>query len=88
MNYLDKLLEEKGAAYGKAWAVEGQLLTPLVVPLSLLLKNFPEAWYPWIIIFNKLIRALTTPRNADHWRDIAGYATLVADHLEPHKERS
>lgn len=35
------------------------------------------------MIFTKIARIhCGDPHHADHWRDIAGYATLVADELE------
>lgn len=40
------------------------------------------AWYPWVQILCKLVRALETPEKLDHWNDIIGYATLVKDELE------
>ncbi|AQW85591.1 hypothetical protein CPIN18021_0352 [Campylobacter pinnipediorum subsp. caledonicus] len=36
-----------------------------------------------MMIFSKIARiGVGNPNEADHWRDIAGYATLVADTLE------
>jgi hypothetical protein len=73
-----KLLEEKAAEYGDAWLIAGNWLHHTAVrnsPLfteSLFVHNF-------VLIFSKMARALHSPYNVDHWRDAAGYATLVAN---------
>jgi len=38
-------------------------------------------FFNWMMILNKLIRALYTPNDPDHWKDIAGYATLVMNDI-------
>ena len=78
------LLADRNKEYADAWKLEGTVLTNMTIlpQLSLLASVFPEAWFPWVIILNKLLRALGSPRNVDHWRDMAGYATLVVNHLD------
>lgn len=42
-----------------------------------------EEWEALDMIAHKIGRILAgNPHHEDHWRDIAGYATLVADRLE------
>ncbi len=79
---IKELLQQRKVEYGPSWWITGTLLTPIRKELEELLHVFPEAWFPWIIIWNKLTRALASPKNPDHWRDIAGYATLVLQFLE------
>jgi hypothetical protein len=35
--------------------------------------------FAWQMILNKLIRAMASPENADHWKDIQGYCQLVLE---------
>jgi hypothetical protein len=80
MTSTQELLRERNA-YANAWSITGKVMAPLFPSLSALGRTFPEAWYPWIMILNKLIRILGTPKHLDSWRDIVGYAQLVVDHL-------
>lgn len=77
------IVEERNDEYQDAWKKHGILCAiPFIsVGLAHLLDVFPEAWFPWIMVLNKLLRALGSPKNPDHWLDIAGYATLVYNHL-------
>ena len=75
------LLKERESEYGHAWLSTGEFLRDE--------RRFRTSnlWYTpygfaWLIILNKLERALITPSNADHWRDIEGYAKLVADRID------
>jgi predicted acylesterase/phospholipase RssA len=83
----EQLLQERDKRYAQAWRKTGELLTPLYKPLMDLLMHFPEGWYNWIIIFNKLLRILGDPKHIDSWKDIAGYATLVVNFLEDKEAR-
>lgn len=77
------LVEERQEGYGEAWQLVGESLHPaLARGLYVLTQDLPEAFFPWVMILAKLIRALKSPANADHWKDIAGYATLVVKYLE------
>ena len=78
--------EERSAQYANAWRLQGHIVRiPLVrALLDQMLHTFPEAWFPWVMVLNKLLRALGSPRKLDHWDDIIGYATLVVDHLKEH----
>lgn len=77
-----KLLKERGAAYGNAWQTTGYVMQPVMYLVSALVESDPEIYLPWMMILNKLVRALFAPRHADNWRDIIGYATLVYESLE------
>ncbi len=75
---LRDLLVDRDTEYGRAWLVTGRVIKLLNIHLIIDSGYF----FNWVMILNKLIRALTTPRNVDHWRDMAGYAILVLDDLE------
>ena len=76
-----KLVEERDEEYAQAWKTSGIISQPVNEALRRLHDFYPEMHFPWVIILNKLVRILATPTNPDHWRDIAGYAQLVLDHL-------
>lgn len=83
----EKLIEERGNEYGNAWRTTGKLMQRVKDDLHELLRLFPDAYVPWMMILNKLVRILNSPWHQDSWEDIAGYATLVADHIRKSKER-
>lgn len=76
---VELILRERGSVYGDAWKHTGIVLNDLGGSLDELLRG-PYA-FAWIMIQNKLTRALRTPNDPDHWKDIAGYATLVYNDL-------
>lgn len=83
----DHLLEARGLEYADAWIVTSEVVGFLMEHghfnvLGRLIGRDAPYLYAWITVLCKLIRALNTPRKADHWRDIAGYAILVAEHIE------
>lgn len=71
--------------YKDAWKVTGDLCAhPHVLQrLFYLIRDHPPIFFPWVMILNKLVRALASPETIDHWDDIIGYATLVRDYLHP-----
>lgn len=71
--------------YADAWAKTGVLLAPIKEELFRFLMMAPRHFFPWLLIFNKLLRALATPYNRDHWLDIIGYATLVLHDVDTNK---
>ena len=79
---ISKLLAERNGQYKDAWKLTGLAAQPLADQIFRLLITYPELWYNWIIILNKLIRILGSPEHLDSWKDIIGYATLAADYLE------
>jgi hypothetical protein len=81
MNNIDKLLAERETEYGDAWLIAGYWLHHKAVRDSNL---FQESIFihNFVLILSKMARALHSPYNIDHWRDAAGYATLVANWLE------
>lgn len=80
MNTKD-LLEERKQSYGDAWIVAGMWLCLSAVRESNLFKDSFFV-HNFVLIMSKLARALHSPHNIDHWRDIAGYATLIVTFLE------
>ncbi len=72
---IEVLLEERGQEYGPAWLLTADAMSAMAF------RKSPLAATPfvfiWVIILNKLARALKSPSNMDHWRDIAGYAELA-----------
>lgn len=78
------LIHERDEAYGSAWKVTGSWLIELIGNLPVNKPNILRTPYlfAWIMILNKLHRALATPKDIDHWRDIAGYAQLVIEDIE------
>lgn len=82
MNQVEEVITERTRMYGQAWKDTGLMVTPVEEALSKFTSAFPEGFYPWVIILNKLVRLLADPRNKDSWKDIAGYATLVLNYLD------
>lgn len=84
-----QITQERNAEYQDAWKYTGEVCshTHIGQGLDNLLVNYSFAWYPWIIILNKLIRILGSPTKLDHWDDIIGYATLVRDYLTSKEEQ-
>jgi hypothetical protein len=80
---VDKLLKEREAEYGTAWITAGVWLNSKAVRDSALFTDSLFA-HNFVLILSKLARALHSPYNIDHWRDAAGYATLVANWIDEH----
>lgn len=78
----EDLLKERGAEYGEAWLITGTVVKQLqeMGVLDRVIRS--ELFYNWITILCKLVRLLRSPRHLDSWRDIAGYAQLVVNHIE------
>ncbi len=77
------LIQSRDEEYGSAWITSSRSIDD--IPSDLWFKfqvKAMELLYAWVIIHNKLFRILASPRNVDHWKDIAGYAQLVVDYLE------
>jgi len=79
---IDELIQGRNTQYAEAWRKTGIMSHPVVDDIAKLHQVFPEGWYNWVIILNKLVRLLGDPKNIDSWQDIAGYATLVVDYLK------
>lgn len=81
---VDSTLSQRGESYGDAWKLTGQFLSEVITKYNISLSPLMASgyMYNWMSIMSKLLRALTSPRKRDHWVDIAGYATLVANDLE------
>lgn len=81
MNEIKELLKQRGQEYGQAWLMSGAIERAFKVRFFPLFKE-SDFGYVWSIILNKLCRALVSPHKLDTWRDIAGYAELVAQALQ------
>lgn len=79
------LLSERASLYGPTgWKDTTEAV-------EVLCKGHPEVYarlirygffFNWVLILSKLVRAIYSPENPDHWRDICGYAKLVLNDLE------
>lgn len=67
------LLAERGADYKDAWLRTGVWITENIEAVH----AFGEASYAVIMIYNKLMRAQSSPFKLDHYRDIRGYISLL-----------
>ncbi len=83
---IERLLADRGNEYGEAWITTSRVIALLGKEFTDFMAGAPAYVYAWIIIQSKLLRALTSPHKVDHWEDIAGYATLIVNHI--HKESS
>lgn len=83
-NDVKKLLDERGKSYGDAWwlagMVTGVLFNHNVRIFDRLIASF--FLHNWVLILSKMMRILVTPYEAEHWKDIEGYARLVRDKIE------
>jgi hypothetical protein len=79
---VDVILDERGKQYGDAWKITGAIVAHLARNYDMTVIMSSLYFFNWLIIMNKLVRAMATPGNEDHWLDIAGYAKLVAEDLE------
>jgi len=82
----NKLVKERNEQYGAAWKKTGNMMWCVADQVNEFLISAPDLYYNWVIILNKLGRLLADPWNIDSWKDIAGYATLVVNHLEAERE--
>jgi hypothetical protein len=74
-------LKVRGIEYGAAWKLTGKVLKEVTKIGRLPILSTPY-FFNWIMILNKLHRALMSPENKDHWEDIAGYALLVVKDID------
>ena len=71
----EALLAVRNKEYGEAHFLTSSAMLHLRVferPIGVSMLFFH-----WVIILNKLIRAIASPYKVDHWADIAGYAELA-----------
>ena len=81
-----ELVDQRESIYQGAWKLHGQVLRPLALKLGELHINHPDKYFPWMMIFNKLLRIIASPAKRDHWLDIQGYAQLVLDEMDRQDE--
>lgn len=81
-NSVTTVLEDRGKEYGEAWLVAGNVIKYVGNVSSLTKLMSTPFFHNWVIILSKMIRILQSPTKIDHWKDIAGYATLVMQYLE------
>jgi hypothetical protein len=88
MTEINKILEERGARYGKFKdhaRISQELKRAMYRHIDQVSKidPDPDQMEALEMICHKIARILNgDPDYSDSWRDIAGYATLVADRLE------
>lgn len=82
LEQMAKMIRDRDTAYGQAWLITGQVVQFIGSPFTDAVNDNGWMIYNWISILCKLIRALITPWNKDHWVDIIGYATLCVNHIE------
>lgn len=75
---IDALLAERQETHGDAWRIANAISAGL--PISKV--QYAGYLFSFMIILAKVCRLLFTPENKEHWRDIAGYATLVVRKME------
>jgi hypothetical protein len=68
--------------YGNTWWLVGDIIQILGENYLRFTVEYPHGVHNWVLIMSKMVRILFTPKNPDHWRDIAGYATLQLTMLE------
>lgn len=79
---LRETLNERNQVYGSSWLISGSVLKLLHDNGFTSIIMSSEYSHNWLLILSKLIRLLKTPNHYDTWLDIAGYATLVCEHLK------
>lgn len=88
MTEINKILEERGARYGKFKdhaRISQELKRAMYRHIDQVSKidPDPDQMEALEMICHKIARILNgDPDYSDSWRDIAGYATLVADRLD------
>jgi hypothetical protein len=81
---IQALLVERGEEYDEAHVVSGKVMA-FVFKRSYPIQQTVQFLH-WVMILNKLIRALASPNKKDHWLDIAGWATLAVQYLERNEQ--
>jgi hypothetical protein len=76
------LIKARQQTHGDAWKHTGMALMPILPQVFAFMQKHPKYVFSWVLIFNKLLRALVDPTVLDHWKDIQGYAQLIIDDLE------
>lgn len=82
---LADILSQRNQTYGRfeSQAAISQKLKRIVIRINLKNTDDPVILEGMENILHKIARITNgDPTYSDSWRDIAGYATLVADHLE------
>lgn len=79
---LDFILEERGKTHGD-YSLQAELSQEIKKTCELRVEVPPYVQESLDMIAHKMARiAAGNPLEPDHWRDIAGYATLAADRLD------
>ena len=77
----NQLIAERDDQYNDAWLVTGQLKAWLADRGLTQEIDMSGLGFAADMVLNKLVRVLNDPMHLDSWDDIAGYATLVSNHL-------
>lgn len=94
MSDLDETLAQRGNKYGKNWEAYSRMKEAMTAarnkkPSKKTIQNDDIITYAIDMILMKLSRIAAGDENyTDNWHDIAGYATLVENHLENNKNTS
>jgi hypothetical protein len=75
---IEDLIRSRDESYGEAWLLAGEMARLLN------LDKVTDAGFLYVLLvmLSKIARITSSPTKLDHWKDIAGYATLVFQHLE------
>lgn len=81
---IEELLKERRKTHGDFAmnAITAKSLFDIVISDSRGNEMQSSAWLALNVICQKIARICQTPDEVDHWKDIAGYATLVVKDLE------
>lgn len=85
VNKLESILNERGSSYGEFSEIAqlSQDIETMLLRAGSLSTSPAFAREAMKMITHKICRIVVgNPMHADSWRDIAGYATLVADRIE------
>jgi hypothetical protein len=78
----DEVMTARNAQYGAAWLLTGRVWAFIILDEYTTLLQQTGYFFNWFIILNKLIRAIASPQDRDHWVDIRNYAELVVKHMD------
>lgn len=79
-NSMHAFVASRDKAYDNAWLKTSEVMRLLEIEKTTIWQT-PYS-FAWQMILNKLIRAMATPENKDHWLDSQGYCQLVLEELE------
>lgn len=77
---IDDLLRARNAKYGNSYYATDKAIMAMIEGDASNLQGLLDAGIlaNWVIIMSKMNRAIWSPNEPDHFRDIAGYCSLIA----------